>query len=103
MELPDLFSMPLLGEGPKKDGWCLVSVMDQGMDIKLLQYSTWLTLNIGKTNQNGRLEYGSALRHRDYRACLVSALAIYFFWRWHRSGESFPCFRTSQDWYKIRF
>lgn len=41
------------------------------MDIKLSQYSTWLTLNIGKTNQNARLEYGSALRHRDYRACLV--------------------------------
>jgi hypothetical protein len=33
MELPDLFSMPLPGEGPKKDGWCLVSVMDQGIDI----------------------------------------------------------------------
>jgi hypothetical protein len=42
MELPDLFSMPLPGEGPKKDGssWCLVSVMDQGMDSKLSQYST---------------------------------------------------------------
>src|SRR5467141_1902309 len=42
MELPDLFSMPLPGEGPKKDGssWCLVSVMDKGMDSKLSQYST---------------------------------------------------------------
>ena len=85
MELPDLFSMPLPNEGPKGGGWCLVTVMDQG-----------------KTNQHGRLEYGAALRHRDYRSCLIGALATYFFWRWHYSGESFPSFRTSQDWYHIK-
>jgi hypothetical protein len=85
MELPDLFSMPLPNEGPKGRGWCLVTVMDQG-----------------KTNQHGRLEYGAALRHHDYRSCLIGALATYFFWRWHCSGESFPCFRTSQDWYHIK-
>ena len=33
MELPDLFSMPLPREGPKGDGWCLVTVMDQGKTI----------------------------------------------------------------------
>jgi hypothetical protein len=27
---------------------------------------------------------------------------MYFFWRWQRSGESFPCFRTSTDWYRIK-
>ena len=48
------------------------------------------------------MEYGCALRHRDYRSCLIGALAFYFFWRWHISGESFPCFRTSQDWYDIK-
>ncbi|EED17238.1 hypothetical protein TSTA_022920 [Talaromyces stipitatus ATCC 10500] len=32
----------------------------------------------------------------------LSALAIYFFWRWHYSRESFPCFWTSQDWYNIK-
>jgi hypothetical protein len=85
MELPDLFSMPLPGEGPQGQGWCLVTVMSQG-----------------KTNQHGRLEYGAALRHRDYRACLVGTLAVYFFWRWHCSGEAFPCFRRSQDWYDIK-
>jgi hypothetical protein len=147
MELPDLFSMPLPREGPKGDGWCLVTVMDQGKTILhcfslsfllsanfcivfpyfykilqqallknivviihcnstfyyfLLQYLQLTTSNIGKTNQHGRLEYGAALRHRDYRSCLVGALATYFFWRWHCSGESFPCFRTSQDWYNIK-
>jgi hypothetical protein len=85
MELLDLFSMPLPNEGPKGQGWCLVTVMDQG-----------------KTNQHGRLEYGAALRHRDHRSCLIGSLAVYFFWRWHRSGEAFPSFRQSQDWYNIK-
>lgn len=85
MELADLFLMPLPKEGTQGDGWCLVAVMDQG-----------------KTNQHGRLEYGAALRHRDYRSCLVGALAAYLFWRWHLSGEPFPCFRASQDWYGIK-
>jgi hypothetical protein len=85
MELADLFLMPLPKEGPRGDGWCLVAVMDQG-----------------KTNQHGRLEYGAALRHRDYRSCVVGALAAYLFWRWHLSGEPFPCFRASRDWYNIK-
>jgi hypothetical protein len=42
------------------------------------------------------------LRHRDYRSCLIGALAVYFFWRWHVSGEPFPSFCTSQDWYNIK-
>jgi hypothetical protein len=25
---------------------------------------------------------------------------VYFFWRWHLSGEPFPSFRTNQDWYE---
>ena len=85
MELADLFLMPLPKEGTRGDGWCLVAVMDRG-----------------KTNQHGRLEYGAALRHRDHRSCLIGAIAAYFFWRWHLSGEPFPCFRTSQDWYNIK-
>lgn len=85
MELPDLFSIPLPNEGPQGQGWCLVTVMSQG-----------------KTNQHGRLEYGAALRHRDHRSCLVGTLAFYFFWRWHCSGEAFPSFRQSEDWYNIK-
>ena len=104
MELPDLFSMPLPNEGPNRDGWCLVAVMDQGkLGYYKDYYNTNITpSNIGKTNQHGRLEYGAALRHRDYQSCLIGALATYFFWRWHCSGESFPCFRTSQDWYNVK-
>ena len=61
-----------------------------------------ISISTGKTNQHGRLEYGAALRHRDHQSCLIGTLAIYLFWRWHRSGEAFPCFRTSQDWYNIK-
>ena len=48
------------------------------------------------------MEYGCALRHRDYRSCLIGALALCFFWRRYISEESFPYFRTSQDWYDIK-
>jgi Centromere DNA-binding protein complex CBF3 subunit, domain 2 len=33
---------------------------------------------------------------------VIGALATYLFWRWHCSGEAFPCFRTSRDWYDIK-
>jgi hypothetical protein len=62
IKLADLFLMSLPKEGTRGDGWCLVAVIDQG-----------------KTNQHGRLEYGAVLRHRDYRSCLIGALAAYFF------------------------
>ena len=45
------------------------------------------------------MEYGSALRHRDYRSCLIGSLARWFFWRWMCDGEPFPTFRTSEGWY----
>jgi hypothetical protein len=50
MELPDLFSMPLLGEGPRKDSWCVVATMDQSMDdIELSHYLNIANSNTGKT------------------------------------------------------
>ena len=57
---------------------------------------------IGKMNHQGNIESCGALRHRDYRVCPVGALAVYLFWRWHCSGESFPVFRKSEDWFTIR-
>ena len=36
----------------------------------------------GNTNQHGGMEYGADLRHRDPEACLISAFALWFFWRW---------------------
>jgi centromere DNA-binding complex CBF3 subunit-like protein len=101
LELPDLFAMDLPKEGQKGTCWCFVVVMDQGKHYPslFLGFSAPASISVGKTNQHGRLEYGAALRHRDHRSCLVGSLAIYLFWRWHRSGEAFPCFRTSPDWF----
>src|SRR5947207_11125909 len=52
--------------------------------------------------QHGRLEYGTALCHRDFRSCAIGAMAMYFFWQWHCSGEAFPSFGASEDWYQIK-
>src|SRR5437764_12635787 len=105
--------MDLPKEGWKGKGWCFVVVMDQG---KFYHFSSHLFLRFknafililttsiftGKTNQHGRLEYEAALYYRDHQSWLVDALAIYLFWWWHCSGEAFPCFHTSQDWYNIK-
>ena len=61
LELPDLFSLECEGEGPTK---CIAVVM---------------TMNRGKTNQHGKLEYGAAMRHANVEVCSVGALALYFF------------------------
>ncbi|KJZ68132.1 hypothetical protein HIM_12477 [Hirsutella minnesotensis 3608] len=62
-----------------------------------------VVMNCGKTNQHGRMEYGSALRHRDPRSCLVGALAFWFFWRWQvERTEKFPVFQRSEDWYDTK-
>jgi hypothetical protein len=59
----------------------MVAQMDHG-DLSLyppLQNGLGLAnIFIGKTNQHGRIEYGAALRHRDYKSCLVGAIATYF-------------------------
>ncbi|CCE34937.1 uncharacterized protein CPUR_08876 [Claviceps purpurea 20.1] len=56
----------------------------------------------GKTNQNGRIEYAGLLRHREIELCTMSAMANYLVWRWEKSGEDFPSFRTNKDWYDIQ-
>ncbi|KAH7109334.1 hypothetical protein EDB81DRAFT_769175 [Dactylonectria macrodidyma] len=37
-------------------------------------YAFVVVMNQGKTNQNGRIEYGACLRHRDPYACLANSL-----------------------------
>ena len=87
MELADCFCLELPNEGLKT----------QGSITKALV----VVMNGGKTNQHGRMEYGSALRHRDPRSCLIGALAFWFFWRWQvEKVEEFPSFQRSEDWYE---
>ncbi|OWY95029.1 hypothetical protein PHMEG_00035083 [Phytophthora megakarya] len=59
--LPDLFSVVLEHEG-FTDCRALVMIMEQG-----------------KTNQYGRCEFGSCIRHRNVEICPVGALGFYLF------------------------
>ncbi|KAM4061640.1 centromere DNA-binding protein complex CBF3 subunit [Hirsutella rhossiliensis] len=68
MELADCFPLDLPNEGCKAQGYTTKALV--------------VVMNCGKTNQHGRMEYGSALRHRDPRSCLIGALAFWLFWRW---------------------
>ena len=102
LELPDIFLMPLEKEDLRGDVTCMVAQMDHGdlslyppLHPPLLNSPELANIFIGKTNQHGWIEYGAALRHRDYKSCLVGAIAIYFFWRWQCSREFFPSDATA--------
>ncbi|KJZ68003.1 hypothetical protein HIM_12609 [Hirsutella minnesotensis 3608] len=93
MELADCFPLDLPNEGLKVPGYTTKALV--------------VVMNCGKTNQHGRMEYGSALRHRDPRSCLVGALAFWFLWRWQvlrRSAKEPPgraaqlSSQTAREW-----
>ncbi|KJZ68407.1 hypothetical protein HIM_01944 [Hirsutella minnesotensis 3608] len=65
-------------------------------------YAFVVVMNQGKTNQNGRIEYGACLRHRDPYACLVGQLAFWLFFRWQVEREPFPDFSRPEKWYNIK-
>ncbi|XP_044721679.1 centromere DNA-binding protein complex CBF3 subunit [Hirsutella rhossiliensis] len=89
MELADCFPLDLPNEGFKAQGYTTKALV--------------VVMNCGKTNQHGRMEYGSALRHRDPRSCLIGALAFWLFWRWQvEKAERFPVFQRSEDWYETK-
>jgi len=67
IELPDCFCLDLPNEG-----------VQRGSAIPTTK-ALVILMRQGKTNQHGRMEYGAALRHRDPKACLVSAFAFWFF------------------------
>ena len=81
LELPDMFHIPLPNEGVSE---CRAVV---------------LQMRSGKTNQFGKVEYGSFIRNKDVHGCPISALAMYFFYRWHCSGEAFPDTSSNDRWY----
>ncbi|KAM4064283.1 centromere DNA-binding protein complex CBF3 subunit [Hirsutella rhossiliensis] len=89
MELADCFPLDLPNEGFKAQGYTTKALV--------------VVMNCRKTNQHGRMEYGSALRHRDPRSCLIGALAFWLFWRWQvEKAERFPVFQRSEDWYETK-
>ena len=42
------------------------------------------------------------MRHQDPLLCSHGALAQYFFWRFHVSGEDPPSFRSRKSWYDVK-
>jgi Centromere DNA-binding protein complex CBF3 subunit, domain 2 len=65
-------------------------------------FSVALTISNGKNNKRGKKQYGAAMRNRDPLLCTMGALGLYFYYRWHCSGENPPSFRKRQDWYRIK-
>ncbi|KAG2217651.1 hypothetical protein INT45_000781 [Circinella minor] len=87
IELADVHYIPLQGEGPNPEVECpcLILLMDHG-----------------KTNQFGKQEHASAIRCGHVEICLWMTLGIYFFHRWHISGEQFPDMTRPEEWYTIK-
>ena len=83
-ELPDLSAIELPDEGMTE---CICAL---------------LAMSRGKMNKYGRMQYMGAVRNKDVDICPVGALALYFFYRWHISGEPFPTFRRRSDWYRVK-
>jgi len=79
LELPDLSLIPLEKEGLRGDAMCIVARMDHGNLSPFSSFQIGLELANIFIGKHGRIEYGAALRHRDYKSCLVGAIAIYFF------------------------
>lgn len=82
MQFADLFSLKIENQGVTE---CVSPVT---------------TITLGKTNQHGKIEYGSAVRHRQVEDCSVSALAINLFSRFHYENEPFPEFTSRDRWYE---
>ena len=58
------------------------------------------TITFGKTNQHGKIEYGSSVRHHDVEVCSVGALAMNLFSRFHFENEPFLDFIRCENWYE---
>lgn len=83
-ELPDFFLMELRKEGPQQCQ-AMVAIM-----------------NNGKTNADGRNEYGACIRNKEVRECAVGAMAMYLFVRLQMNGEDIPDVQRRDNWYNIK-
>lgn len=84
MDLADIHSLALKDEGPSS----CVAVLS--------------TLDNGKTNRFGRIEYGACLRNIHPMICPHGALAMFLYYRFHVSGEPFPDIRENKKWFNTK-
>ncbi|CEJ05409.1 hypothetical protein RMCBS344292_19351 [Rhizopus microsporus] len=82
MQFVDLFSLVLESQGVSE---CIALVA---------------IITFGKTNQHGKIEYGSSVRRHDVEVCSVGALAMNLFSRFHFENEPFPDFTRRENWYE---
>lgn len=80
-DLADMSVQPLGEEGPTE---CPVVV---------------LTMDESKTNKAGSIQYAGFVRHKDYRICPVSQLAMYMYYQWEITKEKPPTFTDRRSWY----
>ncbi|POM80479.1 Hypothetical protein PHPALM_1680 [Phytophthora palmivora] len=65
-------------------------------------YGMLSTCDENGSNQYGRREFGSCIRHTNVEVCPIGALALYFFFRWYVQMESIPDFLQPQKWYDVK-
>ena len=51
----------------------------------------------------GRVEYMSAIRHRDAAQCPISAVAFHLFYRFHVLNEVKPDFSQRKNWWVLLY
>lgn len=83
VQMADLFTLTLDNEGPTP---CHAMVV---------------LIDNGKTNQDGRREYGTAVRHKNPLLCTMASIGFYFFMRWNIMGETPPNFQRRELWYDL--
>jgi hypothetical protein len=55
----------------------------------------------GKTNQEGKIQVGMVIRHKNVELCSVGVLGLYLFSRFHIAAEPFPDMSSRTSWYNI--
>jgi hypothetical protein len=55
----------------------------------------------GKTNQFGKIQSGTAMRHKNAGLCPIGAVAMLLFFCFQVENEPFPDFRMRKNWYNI--
>jgi len=59
-------------------------------------------MNNGKTNVDGRNEYGAVMRSKEVGECPFGAMALYMFARFEVNHEDFPDLQRQANWYRTK-
>ncbi|OWZ20999.1 hypothetical protein PHMEG_0004520 [Phytophthora megakarya] len=83
----------------------LADMFFQPLDKEEFQPCIALVLFIqhGKMNTYGKLQHCGFMRNKNAHLCPVGCVAFYLFERFHIDLEPFPSFKSSREWYDIKF